>query len=275
MMRLAVLAVMLAGVTLAVACSGSPNPGEVVPASQTDMPASTSTAVPSPTPEAGCRGRSGENGYPVDIGRAAGFCVNWVAANDASGYRVSLIRGSGQFEYHVAPTKLEFSPPSGERPEYGDPPAIRCFKETAFRVTVFAESARGQELLGGVDVTDGCVARQFTASGCVAPAGVSAVSWLQVNLDEPGAFVPLGCIAWIDAASGEKGFQVEIAYSAGDRLRYETPANTHELIVPPADRPPADPAEAFKVHRKDFTIQVAAVYDDHVEPFAATSVIIN
>lgn len=201
--------------------------------------------------------------------------MTWTAANGAMGYRVSLVRGSGQHEYRVVPTQPEFSPPLGESPEYRDAPAIRCFKETAFRVMVFAESAGGEQLLGGVDVTDGCMARQFTASGCVAPEGVGAVSFLRVKLDEPGSFEPWGCIAWIDSIAGEKGFRVEIVYAGGDRIRYEAPANTYELIVPPADRPPADLAEAFRVHRKDFTIQVSAMYDDRVEPFAATSVIVN
>ena len=109
----------------------------------------------------------------------------------------------------------------------------------------------------------------------MAPERGDAVSFLRVNLEEPGSFEPWGCIAWIDAASGEKGFQVEISYAGGDHLSYEAPANTHELMVPPADRPPADLAEAYRIHRKDFTIQVAAVYDDRIEPLAATSVIIN
>ena len=85
-MRARLLAAMLVGV-LAAGCSGTSKPDAPATPSQTDAPAVTPTPAPSPTPSAGCTRRSGDNGYPVDIGRASGFCMTWANAEGASGYR--------------------------------------------------------------------------------------------------------------------------------------------------------------------------------------------
>lgn len=282
----AVVAISLAVVVAA--CGATQTPGSTPPgAAPTTSPSSrpeespTATATPSQTIEpSSCLRRSGENGWPVDVGRDPAVCVTWLPqAGTSTGYRVVLAYAESQrtFEYALPVSAREFTVPSEEAPTYQPPPQTRCFVSGGFRVTVLADAGSGPQLLGGVDVAHECLVRQFTAAGCVAPEGKALISLAAIDVKSPPSRVAVGqdldCIAWVDSVTGEKGFRVTLAYVGGERFVYDLPANSRELVVPERDRPKGDLRERLAAGRKDFSVTITALFDNYELILTSTAVI--
>lgn len=92
------------------------------------------------------------------------------------------------------------------------------------------------------------------AVACLLPPDLAET---KINITDPDF-----CVVWVDEFEDEKQFVVKVSYeNSGENFVYELPANSTQLILPPADAPRLAESLEQCQQRQSYTIEVIAERD--------------